>query len=1066
MMFMLKKPAWLFAIFLGAATVALMAWPILDPARAELLPVKSYTSSDGLAQNHITRIVVDSRGFIWVCTKEGFSRYDGYQFHSFGVEEGLPHRTVNDLLETPTGDYWLATDGGLIRFNPAGASHPPGKSPTNGRAAMFTRYPLPIGKPDTAINALALGTDGSIWCGSSAGLFQLVKKNGEYSLNPTPLSSNGPEDYFVCSLLVDREGIVWVGGQKGRVHRLHPDGKVESFGSSEGMPDLEVSRLYQDQEGRVWAGTGRGLHELHRQPVAGSQSIVKRIISIKDGMPGDWVRDVWQAPHKTYWVATDRGLFKFVLSKDDRPESVAKYVKENGLSDYYLQCITGDKSGNIWIGTANAGIMRWAFNGFTTYGYEDGIASAVSLFQSRDGGVRLAGFVPITYLPDEMAWGRGQKDLPLLHWRLGRLEKEKFIWVRPNVGRKVYFTLGWNQISFQDSRGDWWIATQQGLYRYSGVRALEDLASATPSAVYTARDGLQNNHVTRLFEDSRGDIWIGGSSDQLKSLDRWDRATNRIQNISPVNGLAPLENKEVNALAEDRAGNIWLGLNSRSYPAGLARYKDGKFTFFTELNTIPLGNIASLLIDSTGRLWVASTTQGAIRLDDPNSANPAFQFFNTSGGLVSNRVTSLAEDNFGNIYFGTARGVDQLDQRSGKIRHFSDADGLALGSIDDILRDAKGDLWFATTQGLSRYTPHPSPPLPPPPIYIDSIRINGRPFPISALGEPAVTLPLLEPTENQIEIAYVGLSFTPGDSLSYQYQLKGIDRDWESQGGKRTVTYANLAPGTYQFLVRAINVDKAASDPPASVSFTIEAPYWRRWWFILLCLGIGAGAIWAAIRIRVRRLLEVEKMRSRIATDLHDDVGSTLSQIAILSEVARRQAHDQTDSGDVSPMEKVAATSREAIDSMNDIVWSITPQRDHLRDLVQRMRRFASDTLSAIDIALHFHAPEEDLALGVDLRREVFMIFKECVNNIARHSQATEAGIELTVNAHQLTLRIWDNGRGFVEASLPADRSGGNGLPSLRRRAANIGGAIDVVSAPGQGTSVTLKAPLRKRKSL
>lgn len=1049
----------------------------LHSGRAEILPIKTYSATDGLTQNHVSRIVFDSRGFIWICTNEGLSRFDGYRFTNFGVAQGLPNRTVNDLIETPDGEYWVATNGGLVRFNPLGQPGDADKM-KDGQAAMFTLQAAPTGDKGYHYHDLALGKNGEIWCGSQVGLFRLTKNSqGQYVMETTALLSTGNQNYFVRSLAIDRHGVVWAGSDEGQIFRLFPGGNLDRHVVVQTSTKIEVSKMFEDQSGRIWAGTGGGLFELATSP-DNDRPFIKQHLRMPQGLPGDWVRDIWQGSDGTFWVATDRGLGKYRLDENGHFASAVNYTMQNGLSDYYLKCVIGDPWGNVWLGSANAGIMKLSFSGFTTYGFRDGFVAASSIFENRQGDVFLAGYVPIVSPIREPANPEIQVSSAYLQMRLGRLSRGRFVWIRPNMPPSTYFTSGWKQISFQDSRREWWMATEVGLYRFPATDRLEDLATLRPSAVYTTRDGLQNNYINRLFEDSRGDIWIVGvnkappsSKDPqdtkvLNSLDRWDRATGRFVNISHPDGAPRLMNRPINVFCEDRQGNVWMGLNRQDGPGGLARYRDGVITNLTENDGAPNSNVNDLLLDSAGRLWIATTDQGVFRLDDPYSSTLRFTVYNTNNQLFSNRIASLAEDSQGRIYVGTGKGIDQLEPESGRVRHYGSADGLALGNVDDLHRDRQGNLWVATTLGLSTFIPQTDPPSIPPPIYIDGIKINGQPYPISARGETEVILPPLHHTQNQIEIDYVGISHAPGDTLRYEVKLVGADGNWQDLLYQRSINYANLAPGEYKLFVQALNARKDPSPSPACVSFTIAKPFWQKWWFFVLVAVflIGLGAM--LNRIRVAQQLRMYRVRARLAHDLHDQVGSSLSQIAILSEVARRQPRNQAENGQADLLEKVALTSREAIESMSDIVWSITPQRDHLRDLVQRMRRFASDTLSSVDINLFFEAPDEDLALDVDLRREVFLIFKESINNIARHSQATEAGVELAISTHHLTLRIWDNGRGFSEQSLPPLPKGGTGLPSMRQRAENLRGSLDVSSAPNQGTTLTLRLPLRKRKRI
>jgi len=374
-------------------------------------------------------------------------------------------------------------------------------------------------------------------------------------------------------------------------------------------------------------------------------------------------------------------------------------------------------------------------------------------------------------------------------------------------------------------------------------------------------------------------------------------------------------------------------------------------------------------------------------------------------------------------------------------------------------RDHNGALWFGTSAGLSRLVALPNRPAAPLTIAITSLRVGGVRQPGSDLGETEISGLRYQPNQNDVEVGFAGPAFAPGDTLRYQYMLEGADSEWSAPSIQRSVNYANLSPGSYRFLVRAITSEGVASARPASIAFVILPPVWLRWWFQLLAAGVACATVYWLHRYRVTRLLELERVRTRIATDLHDDIGSSLSQIAILSEVANRHvdpAHPKL----AEPLTDIAGISRELVDSMSDIVWAIDPERDHLGDLVHRMRRFASDVFSPRDIRFGFHSPseEQDLQMGADLRRQIFLIFKEAIHNVLRHSRATEASIDFQVAHGWLDLKVVDNGSGF-DAVREHD---GHGLRSMRERAQDVGGGIEITSDP-RGTTVELRVPVGRR---
>src|SRR5262249_38937301 len=335
---------------------------------------------------------------------------------------------------------------------------------------------------------------------------------------------------------------------------------------------------------------------------------------------------------------------------------------------------------------------------------------------------------------------------------------------------------------------------------------------------------------------------------------------------------------------------------------------------------------------------------------------------------------------------------------------------------------------------------------------------------VSALGETGMLLPDLSPGQNQLQIDFIGLSFAPGEVLRYQYKLEGTDRDWGSPTEQRSVTY-RLAPGRYKFLGGAVNSDGVSSATPAVITFRILPPVWARWWFLML-VAIGLILIlYRFYRYRVGRLLELERIRTRIATDLHDDIGSSLSRMAILSEVAKRQM-EGAGNGSVSILTEIAESARGVVDSMSDIVWAIDPRRDDLKNVVFRVRQFASDLLGAKGISWTFQAPAEfDKAkLNPQQRRHIFLIFKEAISNSARHADCSSVWLSLAIVHNKIIAEIRDDGRGVAVVSdqVGGIGRGGHGLLNMRSRAAQLGGELIIDSPPGGGTSIKVEVPLKR----
>lgn len=323
----------------------------------------------------------------------------------------------------------------------------------------------------------------------------------------------------------------------------------------------------------------------------------------------------------------------------------------------------------------------------------------------------------------------------------------------------------------------------------------------------------------------------------------------------------------------------------------------------------------------------------------------------------------------------------------------------------------------------------------------------------------------LGPNQNHLQVDFFGLSFAAGEVLRYQYKLEGAEADWSPLTEQRTVNYASLSPGTYRFLVRAISAEGTASPTPATVAFTILPPMWRRWWFFMLVAVVVGMIIYAIHHYRVARLLEIERVRTRIATDLHDDIGASLSEMAILSEVVRRQI-SATHPEAVERLGEMARKARELVDSMSDIVWAIDPRRDDLSHVVARIRQFASSVLEGHRIAWELQTPAElaSIKLTPEQRRHVFLIFKEAINNVVRHADCSFVLLAISITHRHLVAEIRDDGCGFTVpdlSTLGEPERQGHGLRNMQARAVELGGQLQIASAPGQGTRLTLTVPLK-----
>jgi ligand-binding sensor domain-containing protein/signal transduction histidine kinase len=1027
--------------------------------RAERLPLKAYTVADGLPNNVINKIVRDSRGFLWFCTGEGLSRFDGYSFSNYGVDQGLPHTMVNDFLETRTGDLWIATNGGLVLFNPRGEPDARIIS-ANDKAPSTPMFSVVVpesdDREDRAVNVLYEDRSGTIWCGTMKHLYRLERHDNLYKLLPVDVGIAGekPTEVYIYDLLEDRSGSLWVATASG-LFRRRSDGYIDHYTKRDGLPDNVIHDLLEDHQGQLWVATRLGGFFRFVADNTRDAPLVADVYDKQKGLPTNWVFQLFETSDHRFWIATNVGLIAFFPEGDEHGQRFHAYTKRHGLSFQEVTALNEDPGGNLWLGTNTAGAMKLVRDGFITYGEQDGVNSVGAIVADRDGGVCFRGYV----LGDRHAsiFDGGKVDLlhpsEITYWQtLGCYDRQRFTWFVPNALKGKSF--GWVRegLTLQARNGEWWVAMHGRLYHFPAADSFADLVNARPLAVYGEESTYYVPQIFRIFEDSLERIWISSFDAGTNRLLRWERGKQTLSDLSEAVNLPSLKDDVARAFAEDRAGNIWIGFST-----GLARYRNGGFTFFSTKDGLPPGSINYLYTDHAGRLWLAHSRGGLLRFDDSATERPTFTSYTTAQGLSSNTVDVITEDLSGDIYAGTGRGLDRLNPLTGRVRHYTTADGLVSGSFLAALRDPNGVLWFGTHNGLSRFVPGTPGPAAPLPILISALRVAGLNQALSALGENDIRLPNLIASQNEMQVDFLGLSFTSGDVLRYQYRLEGTNADWSAPTEQRTVNFAGLSPGRYRFLVRAVNSEGVVSIQPASVSFTILPPIWQRWWFVTLTLFVVILAVYALYRYRVARLLELERVRTRIASDLHDDIGSNLSLIAGLSEMLNAQV--RSSNGQIAErLSTIAAVSRRSVDAMSDIVWAVNPKRDNVLDLSHRMRRFGNDTLSARNIEFHLDAPNLDrnLRVNADVRREVFLIFKEGINNIARHSACTGADAALRIERGVIILTLKDDGRGFKTTN----GSIGHGLESMRSRAEKLGGRLEVISKPGQGTTIALRAPL------
>jgi signal transduction histidine kinase len=539
---------------------------------------------------------------------------------------------------------------------------------------------------------------------------------------------------------------------------------------------------------------------------------------------------------------------------------------------------------------------------------------------------------------------------------------------------------------------------------------------------------------------------------------------------------------DVRAVVEDQHGAVW----ARMLGGGLARLQGGQITRFTKKDGLSSDFIQCLYPDVDGTLWIGTSDAGLIR-----RRQGRFAVIDRQQGLPSSAICDIQDDEAGYFWISSHAGIIRVEKRElnrcadGKLSevHFLSygiSDGLPTLECSGGLqpagcRTADGHLWFPTTKGLVTVDPRrvPTNALPPP-VIIEELRVDDELHdPTPRILQPSVNAspssPLvLPPGRHRLEFHYTGLSFVGPEKVRFKHRLEGLDQRWIDAGTRRTANYSYLPPGDYRFRVIACNNDGLWNEQGATFGFMVSPHFWQTVWFRLLVgaavIAASGACVWFDTRRRMRRKLErteqlraLEQERARIAKDIHDDLGSNLTLITMLSESARRQ------SGVPAPvsaaLDQIRGTARELTRAMAEVVWAINPRHDTLDSLVNYLQKYGQDFLKSAGIRCRLDLPLQlpSGALTAEVRHNVFLAFKEILNNTAKHSRASEVQITLLLHLGGFTLTVRDDGRGFEAASSVR---AGNGLENMRQRLAQVRGRCEIESHPGEGTRVTLYLPM------
>jgi ligand-binding sensor domain-containing protein len=989
-------------------TIGSLAVLLAGAARAEQLPIRTYTVADGLAHGTVMSIYQDRKGFLWFGTYEGLSRFDGYGLVNYDRRDGLPHVFINHITEDRQGRLWVATNGG-------GVARLVEHSRENG-GAKFVSFNIrepndPLVKRTNYVNRMVFDARGNLWCLTDSGLYRAVVEDSQLQFEA--IIEMITNDSFAT--LEDADGRLWFGIGDELVE--FRGSEIIHHGSIDGASNSTIiTGIARDRGGRLLVANASRVSEFVPPSPGKPRGEWRQQLALPSKQIGS-IRTLLVDDAGALWLGADIGLLKYADGK------LSRYTAANGVPAGSVRTLATDRAGNLWFGTGG-GVCQLISEAIVSYTRNEGLPlNTISVYEDEKGRI----------------WA-------VLHHSgsVAEITGGKFVF-HERLATPIIAT---PSVRLEYNNKNWYLQQQPG-EQVSNVGAKIDnprLRLVNGQAIDFARYVSTDAH---LYKDERDVLWIAKKDRNLYRLDLRRNDAKTVEGI-PTDATY---GEPSTLMIGDGAGGLWLGMVEK-----IGRLRNGRYSPVEPSAGLPETDPRAFFLDSRGRLWVGLRYKGVSVTQEPAADNPTFlNYSHEQGQLSSNAVRSITEDRAGRIYFGTDRGLDRFDPNTNQWTHFTKQDGLPGNARDKVLADHNGFIWIVSEGSISRFDPRKEKEATPPPaVYFTRLQLAGEEVRLAETGAGIIPLRELAATQNNLTIAFVAPNYQDESELRYQYKLEGVDGDWSAPTQERSVTFGSLAAGKYRFLVRAVGKNGITSPQPAVFEFRILPPIYLSWWFIAASLLVAGLGIYSLYRARVARLLEMERTRTRIATDLHDDIGANLTRIALLSEVANQQpGYDKVR----TLLPSIANIARESVASKNEIVWAISPEHNSLVDLTRRMRRHAEEVFALRDIELEFTAPttESDLKLSVGARHDLLLIFKEAVNNAARHSLCTRIEIEFRCDHSGLHLKVKDDGQGFDPAVL---NSSGHGLRSMQRRAAALSGALTIDSSAG--TTVEFVLPLRK----
>jgi ligand-binding sensor domain-containing protein/signal transduction histidine kinase len=948
-----------------------------------------------------------------------------YLLQTWDVDDGLPDDAVTAITQTHDGYLWIGTARGLARFDGV-------------HFRLFNTANTPA-LVSGSVRSLAEDSDGALWIGLACGGAVRYREDAFETVTPP---SDDPANW-PTSLVADGESGIWIGLPNLRAARWR-DGKWTRFGEADGITGSGAVNCIVGIHGRTWFTTETSCGFFDG----------KRFVTLANGAPPAQ----FQPRHDDgCWLARANVLRKF----NERGETLftGQMPWSGGASE--IQTLTETRDGVLWIGTRSRGLYRLddagikrvptSHNSITAtredregnlwVGTGGGLnrlrPRAIRLYDARNG---LAGDLVYSICEDnDSALWFGSRSEDVLRLADGRFS----VFANTN---------GWpggvvTTLCADRSGGVWFGTLTGGLVRWQ-------------NGVFKSTD-FKSERIESLYQDREGSLWIGTSQ---AGLLLW--RDGKIARFPVKDGL-----REVTAVAEDGTGHLWVGTQQ----GDLFCRGDGSLQRFSRSDGLPDATIQTILADGAESLWIG-TCRGLVRFD-----GASFKQITTRHSLPDDDIRQILADDDGNLWFGSSRGLFRaarrdLDEAAAGQSVTVDCvsygrdDGLgsfefAEGYSNAACRTRDGRLWFATRRGAVEVNPKALVvSLEPPPVHIEELVVDGKPRSLRASGR--VEIP---PLPDRIELRYTALSLTAPAKVRFRHRLGGADEHWIEAGAGRSATYLHLPPGNYCFHITACSSEGVWSPDGATLDFTVRAAFWQTVWFrgaaLVTLLTLLAAAIRIAVLHRVRRRLRalehertLETERTRIAKNMHDDLGAKLTRIALLSETARGDASLTPEA--LARAEKISRAAREVSQTLDEIVWAVNPGNDSLERLVGYLSDYAAEYLAAAGIRLTQDLPENVPAVSIaaDARHSLLLAAKEALHNAVKHAAATEIQLNIALDPRSLRIQIADNGGGFDPATA---RANGQGLMNMRERLISVGGTCQIESESAKGTRVTFTLPLK-----